>query len=822
MRAATVARPRAVSIVCVGIAVVVGGLVGSSSWSMAAESAAGAAVAYEQPKVVPAEFNGDVRSLPIAPLGASRPRSYRPLLRGPRPTKVSAAAIQLPSAPEPPGGPRAPMPSPIQNFAGISKTDTCSGVACGSGWPPDTNGDVGPNHYILAVNSAIGIYSKTGTLLASFTEDNLWLGAGSSPCNGNSQGDPVVLYDWLADRFVLTWFAFNVDGNGDPITPFFQCIAASKTGDPVAGGYWLYAIRMDPGGTNLPPVGDLNDYAKFGLWHDCLYMGTNEFSAAPNFNYDGVAFGSFSRIDMYNGLPLTYALGYLGPASNAFTMVPSHNQAKGANAPQAGTPNYFVSESGSLFTFEVRKFTAGVNCGAGGTLSALTNVTQASYSFLNLGDEVPQPNTAAKLDNIGDRIMQKVQYRKIGGTESLWVTHNVDTGAGPTAMQWAQINVTGGTIVTTPVQQQIYAPDATLWRWMGSLAVDNQGNMALGYSTSNGTAPNFPSIAYSGRLATDPLNTLPQTEVQLIAGNGSQVNPCGPFVNCPRWGDYTAMSLDPSDECTFWYTNEYYDTQANGNTGNWHTRIGSFKFPSCSPPPASSLLVYKSLEPCRIMDTRNATLASGVQGPITGGSLKLLPGFIAAGSTWGAYGQPAPVSDCGLRNPPGYSIKAVAIVITILIPNFDAFLGVSDIGNLAATLSTVALNYTHGQGLSTMYIVPQVASNTIYFALPAALSAHLIFDVVGYFVVSDATALQCTTQSSAPATIAAASTGSATSPACGAGYVLTSGSCDSTSFSMKLVADKASGQTWVCSASNLGGSSANLTATANCCRVPGK
>jgi hypothetical protein len=202
--------------------------------------------------------------------------------------------------------------------------------------------------------------------------------------------------------------------------------------------------------------------------------------------------------------------------------------------------------------------------------------------------------------------------------------------------------------------------------------------------------------------------------------------------------------------------------------------------------------------------------------------LKQLPGFITTGSNWGQYGQTGTPSDCGLTNPPGTSIQAVAIVITILNPNFDAFLGVSDIGNLSATLSTVALNYTHGQGLSTMYIVPQVASNTIYFALPSALSAQLIFDVVGYFVVSDATALQCTTQSSAAATIGAGSTGSATSPACGAGYALTSGSCDSDSFNMKLVADKASGQTWVCSANNLGGSSAHLTATGNCCRVPGK
>jgi len=238
----------------------------------------------------------------------------------------------------------------------------------------------------------------------------------------------------------------------------------------------------------------------------------------------------------------------------------------------------------------------------------------------------------------------------------------------------------------------------------------------------------------------------------------------------------------------------------------------------------NSNLVYKPLEPCRIMDTRNAQPASGVQGPLVGNQLYNVPGFITAGQNWGQYGGNA-TSDCGLTNPPGSSIHAVAIVITVLNPNFDAFVGVSDSNSLSTVLSNVALNYTHGQGLSTMYIVPQVASNTIYFALPAQLSVQLIFDVVGYYVRSDATALQCTTQASAPAAIAGSGgTGNATSPACTAGYTLAGGSCDSSSFSMTLVSHEATGgnTAWFCSAINSGGASANLTATANCCRVPGK
>jgi hypothetical protein len=538
-------------------------------------------VTYGQPTVIPGEFNGDLSLLPPTATTIGAPRFYRPRLRGPATTKFLAAAPTGSNVAAPSTGPLAPMPSPIQNFAGVSFNDSCTGGSCGDGWPPDPNGDVGPNHYVEAVNSSIAIFSKTGTRLAAFTENQLWSGVGSTPCNGNSQGDPIVVYDWLADRFILSWFAF-ASNNG----PFYQCFAASKTSDPVAGGWWLFPVRMDPGGAGLPPVGDLNDYSKVGLWHDCLYMGANEFAGN---NYDGVLFASFNRTDLYSGAPLRFSLGWLPPATNAFTIIPSNNQGKGANAAQPGTPNYYVSESGSSPSFEVRTFTAGANCGAGGVLSAATNVSQAAYTFQQ-GNMVPQPNTTNKIDMIDDRIMQKVQYRKIGGTESLWVTHPVGASSGKTAMQWAQIDVTGGTIATTPVQQQIYPANSTLYHWMGSVAVDSQGNMALGYSTSNGTAPNFPSIAYSGRLATDPLNTLPQTEVQMIAGAGSQKNTCG-GAPCHRCGDYSAMSVDPADDCTFWYINEYYSSQTNGTSGNWQTRIGSFKFPSCTGLPPTTTVV---------------------------------------------------------------------------------------------------------------------------------------------------------------------------------------------------------------------------------------
>jgi uncharacterized repeat protein (TIGR01451 family) len=140
------------------------------------------------------------------------------------------------------------------------------------------------------------------------------------------------------------------------------------------------------------------------------------------------------------------------------------------------------------------------------------------------------------------------------------------------------------------VQQQKYVPDTTIYRWMPSIAVDNAGNVALGYSTSNASSPNFPSVAYSGRLVSDTVNTLPQTETQLIAGTGSQIFNCGGGP-CSRWGDYTEMEVDPADDCTFWYVNMYYTSQTNGNSGNDTLRVGAFKFPSCTPVPPQTPVV---------------------------------------------------------------------------------------------------------------------------------------------------------------------------------------------------------------------------------------
>lgn len=547
-------------------------------------------VTVQMEPVVPYEFRGDLRNLPQLPtVGGVRQRPALPVRHAPPSNKTFGAPSGLQEQQTQPSAnivlPLTPAPSPTQNFAGMSSSDTCMGGSCGGGAiPPDPNGDVGPNHYIEAVNQAYAIYSKTGTLLASFTEDNLWstAGASSTPCgNGSAAGDPIVVYDPLGDRWILAHIgsAFTGSSNPTPTPPFYECIAVSKTSDPVGGGWWFYPLQMDPGGAGKPPAGTFNDYPKFGIWTDCLYMSANGFDSTGAFT--GAMYASISRSDLESGATLTWSLGFINNPNDPFTMIPSNLRGM---PPPAGTPNYFVSESQTVSAFEVRKFTAGANCGGGGTLSVATNVSETSYASSpgSMNGIVPQPGTSQLLDAIDDRLMQKVQYRRVGNAESLWVVHNVGVSSGLVQPQWAQINVTGATIATTPVQQQIYAPDTTLYRWMGSIAADKDGNVALGYSTANGTAPNFPSIAYSGRLATDPLGMLPQSETQLVAGAGSQTATSFPQAARDRWGDYTGMSVDPVDDCTFWYVNEYYSSQANGDAGDWQTRISSFKFPSCT------------------------------------------------------------------------------------------------------------------------------------------------------------------------------------------------------------------------------------------------
>ena len=493
-------------------------------------------------------FNGNVSQLPHLKEAAPPllPEVDSGLSEAIGPPGVTDPVVQKSSGTSGPGGPS--MPSPIKNFAGLDFAST-------AGYhPPDTNGDVGPDVYVQNVNAEIGIYTKTTGALAAlpFSFNDLFASAGTgTACDANNRGDPVVLYDALTNHWLITDFAFT--GTTALPGPFYECIAASVTGNPT-GSWHLYALRADDDAHKW-----LADYPKLGVWPDGIYMSANMFDCHIDCNtggFQGTRVWAINKANLYSGAALQ---SVHFDVSSVFTALPSNLRGP---VPPAGTPNYFVANDQSIFALDVFKFHVNFASPGLSTFTGPTQVTVDTYGAPPL--TIPEESGNA-LDSLYNRLMVQNQYRNISGTESLWVAHTADNT--PSGLRWYQLNVTGKTIATTPVQQSTYAPDGS-YRWMPSLAVDKSGNMAIGYSVSSLTM--HPDIRYAGRLVTDPLSTLGQAESTLVTGGGGQT-----VTN--RWGDYSSMTVDPVDDCTFWYTTEYY--AADG--GDWLTRIASFKYPSC-------------------------------------------------------------------------------------------------------------------------------------------------------------------------------------------------------------------------------------------------
>lgn len=496
----------------------------------------------------------DLRLLPATP----PVRQERPELEPPEmnPTTLPGGPVISAPAPTVPG-PNAPAPSTTLNFDGLDF------ATWGAGHPPDTNGDVGPAYYIQTVNTSIGVYRKSDQVRVAAFTFNTFMSQGhfGNLCDTNNFGDPVVLYDTFEDRWFITDFAFMVDGSGTVINPpgVFQCFAVSKTNDPVAGGWNFYSISIQ---------GGLDDYPKFGIWPDGIYMSANMFTYGGSFLNPRVF--ALNKAQMYAGSPVVQVLVFDAPSSE-FTLLPANARLQ-AGTPPAGSPNYY-SVLGQFFNaISVYKFHVDWNSVS---LSTFTGpfVALAPSSWTAPPASVPS-KSGNSLDSLGSRQMVQNQYTNRGGVESLWGAHTVlGSTASQSAVRVYQTTVTGGTVASNTTQAFTYNPDATN-RFLPSVAVDRAGDLALGYSTTSTTA--FPAILYAGNLASDPLNTISETEVSLKNGTGTQSGNCGSGT-CIRWGDYSAMTLDP-DGCTFWYTNEYYAV-----TGlNDLTRIGAFAFPSCT------------------------------------------------------------------------------------------------------------------------------------------------------------------------------------------------------------------------------------------------
>ncbi len=464
--------------------------------------------------------------------------------------------IHHPPVPLPISGPQ-PLDTAIQTTtsSSISTSGTAGtnfdgiNVYSGGYIPSDSNIAVGPNHIMETVNAAYAVYDKSGNLLLGPNSlRSLWAGLGGE-CAANNGGDTVVQYDRAADRWIMTQL-------GSLSSPYAECIAVSQTNDPT-GAYNLYSYSFG---------NYLNDYPKFAVWatpSNSAYLATyNLFYQGKT--WSGAEICAYDRVGMINGVASPVGLCFTGINGASFLPV----DVDGATTPLDGTPAYFID----LYTTNsLGMYAMSPNFGnSTATLSSFSTLPVASFSeACGGGTCVPQPGTTRQLDSLADRLMYRAALRMFSDHESIVVNHSVAAGVS-SGVRWYELQSPVSTNGTFSVYQQgTFAPNSdSAYRWMGSAAMDQAGDIALGYSVSSAT--NYPSIRYTGRAPTDALGTM-AAEASIIEGSGSQ-------TGYTRWGDYTSMRVDPSDDCTFWYVNEYYPVTSSYG---WYTRIGSFKFSGC-------------------------------------------------------------------------------------------------------------------------------------------------------------------------------------------------------------------------------------------------
>jgi hypothetical protein len=445
--------------------------------------------------------------------------------------------------------------------------------------PPDTNGAVGATQYVQWVNAGFAVFDKvTGAIVAGPTDGNaLWAGFGGG-CEANNDGDPIVQYDKMANRWILTQFSIST-------LPYTECVVVSTTSD-ATGTYNRYAFPF--GNTNF------SDYPKLGVWPDAYYMSFNSFLDGNTFM--GANACALDRNAMLAGN--TAQIICFQQNSSVASLLPSDMD--GTIPPAAGEPAFFMNFGKNvirLWSFHV-DFTTATNS----TFTGPTVLPVATFAARCLRACIAQPGTTQRLDALGDRPMYRLAYRQFpNGVESLVFNHSISTG-----VRWYEVRSPNST--PTVFQQGTFGPDSTT-RWMGSIAMDQSSDIALGYSVSSSSV--YPSIYFTGRVAADTPGSM-EGEQLIVNGTGSQTG------GVSRWGDYSAMTVDPVDDCTFWYTQEYI--QYTGSL-NWNTRISNFIFPNCGPASganavlsATKLTFPKTLIgqtaslPLTLTNTGNATL----------------------------------------------------------------------------------------------------------------------------------------------------------------------------------------------------------------------
>lgn len=461
----------------------------------------------------------------------------------------------------------APMPAPSLSFPGLSNYDNAM-IYSLLIIPSDMNGDVGPKHYVQIVNSLFRVFNKNGQQMSPPLKISSLFESLGTVCSARNDGLAVVLYDPLADRWIIsqTCTAFP---------PFREMVAISRTGDPL-GQYYAYEFVM--------PNVKLNDFPKFGVWPDAYYMSTDEFLGA---DYVGAGAFAFDRAKLLAGDPSASYLYFnlqvpVGPRRKG--LLPS--DIDGLRPPPAGAPNVFASYTATEYgdaqdALKLYNFHADFNDPLSSTFTERPESPLAVAAFDPTSPEgradISQPPPGERLDSQSDRLNFRLAYRNFGTHESLVVNQTVRTSQSDPYRAGVRVYELRNTNSNYSVVEQTTIGDGVTSRWIGSAAQDHQGDLAVQYNSV--ADDKRPSIVYTGKLAGDAAGQY-RPERPLIEGTGVQK------AFGWRWGEYSGMTVDPVDDCTFWMTNAYYtlESQEFSDFG-WLTQIGSFKFVECAPAP---------------------------------------------------------------------------------------------------------------------------------------------------------------------------------------------------------------------------------------------
>ncbi len=463
---------------------------------------------------------------------------------------------------------------PLVTFEGLSNQDNANIFGFRVN-PPDPVGDVGPNHYVQMTNLAYAVYDKQGNVLVAPADiGTLWAGFPVTDCI-EAWGDPIVLYDQLADRWLLSQFTANA-------APYYNCIAISQTGDPT-GAYYRYAYSA---GDFFP------DYPKYGVWNNMYVLTTRDFGDLGGY---GISIYALERNKMINGETKARAVQFfldseqvpiseIGDGLLPPDIDGNRRPRDGAPAPIVGTQDDEGPYGATFDALNVYELSVQWRSTPRASLSLPMQLPVAEFDSAfpcapTSRDCLPQPGVTDPtryLDILSyrQRPTFRLAYRNFGTYEALVTSQSVEARPGIAGMRWYEIRRTNGSYSVH--QQGTYSANDGVHRWMGSAAMDWQGNIALGYSVVDGTSV-FPGIRYTGRLSDEPLGQMGLGEGTIVNGSGVQT------TTNSRWGDYSSMNVDPTDDCTFWYVNEYYTAagQASSPAG-WQTRVGAFRLPGCT------------------------------------------------------------------------------------------------------------------------------------------------------------------------------------------------------------------------------------------------